>query len=130
MYFFSDWYVIKHLCLSVYINIFVALFLIRNSLILFSHEKSVIIYYLYLFYLYYIKIYYLFSCPKKNVSSQQRHFNLIRITACVFTFICTTVGKKLNQTGAIKNRSSSPEQREMLDSKFNKILYWDITMFS
>ena len=31
-------------CMSVYVNMFVTLFLIHNSLILFSHKKSVVIY--------------------------------------------------------------------------------------
>ena len=43
-------------------------------------------------------------------------------------FICTfdiRLSKKLNQTGAIKEKFSS---REILDSKFNKMLYSGITM--
>ena len=52
---------------SVYINIILTLFLIYNSLILFSHKKSV---------QFSSYIYYIIFCFTKRFSSQQKQFNL------------------------------------------------------
>ena len=71
------------------------LFLIYNSLILFSHKKYI-----------QLSINSLISCPKKSFSSQQKHFNLqfnvnYSHTRANFSFVRQTF-KKLHQTSAIK----------------------------
>ena len=86
-------WILCHKCLSVYINIIVTLFLIYNSIILFSYKTSV-----------QLSIHSLFSCPKKSFSSQQNHFSLmwiIHILVCllfIFTSDCQeTEANKCNQ---------------------------------
>ena len=81
--------------LPVYINIILTLFLMYNSLVLFTHKKSVQLS---------SYIYYILSCSKKSFSSEQEEFNVNYSHARVLCslFICTSTVKKLNQTRAIK----------------------------
>ena len=69
--------------LSVDINIILTLFLIYNSLILFSHKKSVQLS---------SYIYYIFSCSQKSFSSQKKQFNVnySHTPVLCLLFICTS----------------------------------------
>ena len=69
--------------LSADINIILTLFLIYNSLILFSHKKSVQLS---------SYIYYIFSCSQKSFSSQQKQFNVnySHTPVLCLLFICTS----------------------------------------
>ena len=95
-YFFSVWHVIKHSykCLSVYINIIVTLFLIHNSLILSSHNKS-----------FHLSIYSLFSYPNKLFFSA----NLMRIIdILVYLLFTCTSSNKCNKIEVLLKRDFRP----------------------
>ena len=107
--------------LSVDINIILTLFLIYNSLILFSHKKSVQLS---------SYMYYIFFCSKENFSSQQKQVNVnyshTRVL-CLF-FICTSDCQETKSNTC--NQIEVLPQRDFRLKFFNRILYWSITMVS
>ena len=121
MYFFSDWHVIKHSCkcLSIYINIIVTFFLILNSLILFSHRKIC------------PAVYYLFSCPKDSISSQQKHFNLMWIIQILYPSVYFSFARLQETKSNMCNQIEVLLQRDfrLKSLKFNKTLYSGIITF-
>ena len=88
--------------LPVYINIILTLFLMYNSLVLFTHKKSVQLS---------SYIYYILSCSKKSFSSEQEEFNVNYSTcSCVmFTFHLYIDCQETKSNTCNQNRSSSSE---------------------
>ena len=107
------WYKNSYKYMPVYINIIITLFLIRciNKLTNFSSNKSV-----------HLSIYYLFSCPKKSFSSQQKYVNLhIYILVCLLFFLSKWFKRFTNKT-ILRNKLWNKKNNNNREKEYNKTM--------